>query len=167
MSTFLFAAAVPDLLEFVVRLLHVGAAVVAAGGAFFQWAALHPTLATLSPEARAAVREPLVGRWSGVVFVAIALLLISGFVNFLVYKVPTFRGAANAGLYHGVFGVKFLLALMAFHAASVLVLPGSRGSRYRDRAGFWLSYLVAIFAVILLLGVLLGRLTPQAAGVGD
>lgn len=158
----LFAAFDP--VEFGLRWLHVMSAVIAAGGAFFQWLALHPTLATVETSVRVDVRERVASRWRGVVFLCIAILLVTGLANFVLFRAPAFRGASNAGIYHALFGVKFLLALMAFHAAAVLALPGEKGARYRDRAAFWLNYLVALFAIILTLGVVLGRIAP-AAGV--
>jgi uncharacterized membrane protein len=141
------------------RLLHIAAAVLAAGGAFFQFMALHPALQTLDAAPRRTLREAVVARWRGVVFASILALLVSGLVNFVMYKVPEFRGHPAKGLYHGLFGLKFLLALVAFHSATVLVLPGKKGEAYRDNAGKWLTILVSALAAVIVVGTLLRNIT--------
>jgi uncharacterized membrane protein len=146
------------------RVLHIGAAIVAAGGAFFQFVALHPTLATLPAEQRRPIREAVVDRWRGVVFAAIGLLLITGLVNFVVYKIPEYKPLPTnvKMVYHSLFGLKFLAALAAFHAATVLVLPGPKGERYRDNAGFWLKYLAVVLTLVVILGAAMRNFTPHA-----
>ena len=155
-STLLIAAAADlDWGQAGLRLLHILAGIAAAGGAMFQLIAVHPALQTLDADARRTAREAIAARWSTVVFAAIAILLVTGLVNFLAYKIPAMRTSDMKGLYHGLFGVKLLLALAAFHAAAVLALPGPRGERYRDKAGGWLRYLVALLVLVIVLGVVL------------
>ncbi len=144
----------------VLRVAHTGAAALAAGGVVFQMLALHPTLVGLPAETRLGIRESVVARWRITVFSVIGLLLVSGLINFVAYKLPEFRGAANAGLYHGLFGLKFLAALLAFHGATVLALPGKKGEAYRNGAAFWLRYLTVLFAVVFVLGAVLRGITP-------
>lgn len=137
--------------------LHVFAVVLAAGGAFFQLIALHPTLARLEPDVRRSIREAVVARWRIVVLVSILVLLVTGFANYLLFKVPEYRGHPHKGLYHGLIGVKILAAFVAFHAATVLVLPGTKGERYRDQAGFWLTLLAVTMVVVIAIGAFLNR----------
>ncbi len=162
------AASAPslDVSGVVLRVLHTGSAALAAGGVVFQMAALHPTLGGLAPETRLPIRESVVARWRLIVFSVISILLVTGLINFVVYKMPEFQGASNAGLYHGLFGLKFLAALLAFHGATVLALPGKKGEAYREGAGFWLKYLAVLFAIIFVLGAVLRGITPAAAAQG-
>jgi uncharacterized membrane protein len=147
-----------DLLSVSLRILHILAAVAAAGGAIFQIVALHPTLATLGDESRRTLRSQIVDRWRVVVVLAIIVLLVTGLVNFIAYAIPDMKESPHKMLYHGVFGLKFLAALAAFHNAAVLVLPGPRGERYRDHAGFWLKLMVTMFVVIIICGAILREL---------
>ncbi len=144
-----------DFNHLAIRLLHVGAAMLAVGAAVFQWRALHPALQTVEPAVRRDIRESVAARWSIVIVVCIGLLLISGFYNFITVKIPLLREHPSKGLYHGLFGVKFLFALASFHAAAVLALPGSRGEKYREKAGFWLQYLVITLSLTFLVAILL------------
>lgn len=153
----LIADAAPiDYRHAVIHLFHIGAAMLAVGGAVFQLIALHPALQSVDAVQRRALRESIVQRWSTVVFVCIGVLLVSGLYNFIAVKIPMLRDNPDKGLYHGLFGLKFLLALAAFHAAAVLALPGPKGEKYRDKAGFWLKYLVVTLALTFVVAVLMG-----------
>ena len=167
MTTLLLAAdGIPvDIPATLLRILHIGSALLAAGGALFQFIALHPTLADLPAEQRKPIREAVVARWRAVVFAAIALLLISGLINFVAYKIPQYKPLPSnvKMVYHTLFGLHMLAGLLAFHAASVLVLPGAKGERYRDNAGFWLKYLAVIFTLIVILGAAMRNFVPPAA----
>jgi hypothetical protein len=63
------------------------------------------------------VKETIDRRWRVVVMTCIALLLVSGLVNFVLYQAPVHKGQS---LYHALFGVKFLAALVVFLLASAL-----------------------------------------------
>lgn len=139
----------------VIRVLHIGAAVAAAGAAFFQWRAVHPSLAVLAPEQRVAVRGEIARRWFPIVAVLIGLLLLTGLLNFLMFKIPEYKPHPQKGLYHGLFGLKFLLGLASFHFAAALSLPGPRGERWRENAGRWLGVLVVLMLAIIVLGAVL------------
>jgi len=142
------------------RVIHVGAAVIAAGGAFFQFLVLRPTLATLEDPQRLELREKLADRWRVTVYRCIVVLLISGFINYLVYRAPAIQHYENSTAYHILLGIKILLALAAFHCAALLALSGPRGKRHRDHAGFWLTTLCILFVVIIGLGSVLRTLEP-------
>lgn len=157
----LLASASFDIGAITIRILHITMAIAAAGGVFFQLIALHPALQPLDGAQRRAIRESIVSRWRIVVFSAIAILLVTGLVNFLMYKIPELRTHPMKGLYHGLFGLKFLLALLSFHGATVLVLPGAKGERYRDNAGFWLKYMSVLFVLIIVIAAVL-RNFPSA-----
>lgn len=141
----------------VLRVLHIGAVVVAAGAAFFQLVALRPVLRGLPDEQHARIREQIVARWRPVVLACIALLLLSGLLTLMMFKIAEHKGQ---GLYHAIVGIKVLAALAVFHAATVLVLPGPKGDKARARAGFWLKYLAALFGLIIVLGAVLRNIPP-------
>lgn len=151
-----------DLPATILRIVHIGAAILAAGGAFFQLMALHPALAALSPEQRLPIREAVMDRWRKVVFICIALLLLSGLLNFMLFKLPELKPYPSSikGMYHGLFGLKVIAALGSFHAASVLALPGAKGQRYRDNAGFWLRFLAIMLLIVILAGSALRNFKP-------
>lgn len=152
-----------EVLAVILRATHIAFAIVVAGAAFYQLAILRPSLADSDAAERKALLSRNLSRWRPVVFLSIALLLVTGLVNFVAFRVPLFRGLPNAGFYHALFGLKFLAALAAFHAATVLVLPGEKfDAKYRSRAGFWLTYLVTLFALMVVLGSVMNVMTQDA-----
>ena len=136
------------------RWLHVIGAVLLMGGTFYACCVLIPSLAksgkAIDPELRDAMRR----RWSIVVMIAIALLLVSGLVNFVLivgaYKV---RGA-----YHALFGVKFLLAALVFALSSILAGRSGAAEKLRQKEGQWLSINVMLMIAIVCVAGLMKNL---------
>lgn len=140
----------------ILRTLHIAAAIAAGGAALFQLVALHPVFSRqLDAEQRRGLREAIVARWRPIVWTCIGLLLLTGVLNYIYFKVPEYRGDPRRGLYHGLMGVKILAALAVFHAATVLTLPGPRGEKYRARAPLWLGIVVAMIGLIVVIGAVL------------
>lgn len=154
-------------LAVIIRILHIGFAVVLAGGAVYQLFVLLPSLRDLEDDRRRELMEQAAARWRPWVFGAMAALLVSGLMNFLMFKVPIYRDHPQVAVYHGLFGLKFLIALASFHPLTVLALPGAKfQERYRDRAGLWLGLAVtAVTAVIIIAAVMSNfeRLFPRPA----
>jgi uncharacterized membrane protein len=148
------------LAELLLRVLHIAAAIAAAGGILFQYVALRPALTSLDEARGAELRRRIADRWRPIVFASVAILLLTGLLNFLLLRVPQYRGQPLAGLYHGLFGLKLLAALLVFHPAVMLVLPGHKGDVYRAKAGFWLSYMLVLLGLIVVLAAIL-RLFPS------
>lgn len=148
-----------DITDFIFRIAHIAAASVAVGAAAFQYGALHPALAALDETQRAALRARIVERWRPVVLALVAILLISGLVNFALFKIAAVKDSPYKGLYHALFGLKFLAALLVFHPATMLVMPGPKGDACRARSTWWLSYMLVLFAVIIVLGAVLRKLS--------
>jgi hypothetical protein len=146
------------LLTAAVHILHLLAAATVFGAVIFQFVALHPTLRGLEESQRSTLRTAIAGRWRAVVFAAIAILFFTGLLNFM-FALGDLRGHPSAGVYHAMFGVKFLAALAVFHAATMLVLPGPKFDKYRARAGAWLTYMVVLVALIVILAGLLRNFT--------
>ncbi len=140
-------------LAVLVRLLHIAFAVILAGGAVYQLFVVQPLLETLDGEQRREMREKLAARWRPIVIAALFILLLSGLINFLMFKVSQFGGHPSVAFYHGLIGLKIVLALGVLHIMTMLALPGEKfDKKYRERAGFWLSLAVGLFVVIIILG---------------
>jgi hypothetical protein len=153
----------------VIRVIHIGAAIAAGGALIYQLLAVRPALAILPDASRFELRRAQAARWFPIVLVLIVALLASGLANYLIFKIPLYRTHPDKGLYHALFGLKFLAALGVFHVATVLSLPGARGDRWRDRAGLWLGLGATLLAVVVIAGAVLGNFPslfpPPAAGL--
>ncbi len=139
------------ILGLVFRWLHILAAVTAVGGTIFARLVVVPTLDPLPADERTRLHAAMRARWSKIVAVAIAALLVSGLYNIGVamtyYRLPRW--------YNAVFGVKFLLALAIFAIASFLTGKTPVADAMRRNLRFWLNLNVALaVAVICLSGVL-------------
>lgn len=141
-------------LAVVLRWLHIVPAVVAGGAAVFYAVALVPALGALPDDARRGTRERIAGRWRAVVMVCITLLLASGLANYLLYEAPAHRGQL---LYHALFGVKVLLALVVFFLASALTGRSAALEPIRARAKLWTAAnAILVVLIVLISGALRG-----------
>ncbi len=142
------------------RWLHIGAAIVAIGGAFFMRVALMPAAnATLDDATHAKLREALRARWFIVVQTCIAILLVTGGINFVMLALPP---KVEPMPYHAIFGVKFLAALGVFFIASVLVGRGEGMAKMRAHRAKWLTVLLMLAATIIVLSGVLNRIRWNA-----
>jgi len=136
------------ILPIIMRWLHIFAAIIAVGGIIFQRFVLMPAAnAALGDDIHDQLRAKVVGRWQKFVHVCILLFLVSGFYNYLVLTAPMHEGQS---LYHALFGVKFLLALVVFLLAIVLTSRQGYAERFRKNAKLWLG-LLALLAIIIVL----------------
>ena len=113
------------------RWVHILAAMLAIGGAAFMRFALLPGAEqTLDNEAHQRLREAVRSRWARLVHASIALLLLTGGINFVILAMPP---KVNAIPYHPVFGIKLLMALAVFFLATALIgrSPGFAALRNR------------------------------------
>src|SRR5262245_24220656 len=100
------------------RWLHILSAIAAVGGTIFiRFVFLPAAISVLDPEKLKALRQVLMNRWRKIVHSCVGLLLITGFINFM-YAMKTHPNP----LYHSIFGIKFLLALVVFYFAIMLSL---------------------------------------------
>jgi hypothetical protein len=156
--------ALGDMLAPAIHILHVGFAAAMIGAVLFQWWALHPSLSSLPDEQRTALRTGVTARWRMVVFAAIVLLILTGLINFIAYKIPAYRDHPYKGIYHGLFGLKVLAALGVFHISACLAVPGRIGEKYRARADVWLGRLSGLMILIVIVGGVLfsfDRILPR------
>jgi uncharacterized membrane protein len=119
------------LAAWVVRLLHIGAAICLVGGPFYVRMALLPAAGrTLDEGTDLRLRQAVNARWKVAVFALIGVLLLTGTFNFLVPlrgpngSLITARwrefGEEDRKMYHMIFGVKALCTFGIFFLASAL-----------------------------------------------
>ncbi|HJT33662.1 MAG TPA: hypothetical protein VJ783_16575 [Pirellulales bacterium] len=135
-----------DWLGIVFRWLHILSAITAVGGTIFMRMALMPSVAVLSDEQHQALREQVRSRWVKWVMAAILFLIVSGIYNFFA-KLDAIDKIYK-GLYHGLFGVKVLLALVIFFLASALTGRSPAFAAIRQNAKLWLSVNMALAIVV-------------------
>jgi len=152
-----------DLVALVLRWMHILAASAAVGGTIFMRMALLPAaVATLPDDQHRALREGVRSRWAPIVMVAIAFLLISGLYNYMVYSTQLDIPRPYKGIYHGLFGVKFILALVVFFLASALVGRSPAMDRFRQKAKLWQSVNLTLVVIIILISGVLRTISNAA-----
>lgn len=138
-------------LSLVSRWVHILSMVVAVGGTIFLRFVLHPAaVRVLSSEQMAELRSAVVARWRVVVHACVGLLLVSGGINFWMALLTK-----PEPVYHALFGVKLLAAIVVFFLA--IALTSSRMTLFADRSKAlrWAAIMAAIaIGVIMLSGVL-------------
>lgn len=131
-------------LDVVSRIIHVATAIVLGGGSLYGLAILLPAISAVDVNTRESILAAARRYWARYVHVGILLMLLSGFYNF--YRaLPLHRGD---GLYHGLIGIKIILALIVFFIASALVGRSARFANMRASRGKWLRVIVACVAII-------------------
>ncbi len=150
-----------DILPLISRWLHILAAMAAVGGPMFISLALLPALSTLQEAERKALHEQLRRRWSKVVMAAILLLIVTGLYNFVLFVNaahgwgPEWQaGSSNLRLYHILFGIKVVLALVVFFLASAITSRSDALAKFRENLKLWMT-------VNLLLGILIVCIAGQ------
>lgn len=134
-------------LDVVSRCLHVLAAAALLGGSIFSRFVLLPSAAELSDAEHEKLRAGVLSRWKRFVHGGIAVLLASGFYNF-VRALPAHRGQEG---YHAIIGVKILLAVTVFFLASVLVGRSSASAAMRQNARRWAGLIVLLGTAIVVI----------------
>lgn len=145
------------------RWIHVGTAIVVVGGLIFYRLVYAPVAERiLSEEERERLREPLMRRWKMYIHPPIILFLISGFYNYIFVTSAQHQGQ---GLYHALFGMKFLLALGVFALLIIMTSTMDWSQKLRKNQALW-SVLLVLTAVVVLLGGYM-KVMPKAAGGGE
>jgi uncharacterized membrane protein len=150
-----------DTTQFVISLLlrwaHILAAITAVGGTIFMRWALLPAISELPEADRKTLHDGIRRRWALPVHLSIGFLLISGFYNYLVYTRLQHEGDAP---YHALFGIKFLLALVIFFVASMLVGRSPAADRFRQKRKTWLTLNMTLAIVVVMMSGVM-RTLPQ------
>lgn len=131
---------IETLAQIVSRWVHVGTAIVLLGGTVFLRFLVMPAAQRLPEAEHAQLREGIMARWKRVVMTGIALLLVTGFYNYLAVK------GGRPGSYHMLMGIKILLALGVFFLASALTGRSAGLAVIRRDAARWLVVLIALAA---------------------
>ena len=159
-----------DFLGIGLRWLHIFAAMALVGGALFQRLALLGPSSQLPEAVREQMGAEIRRRWSKVVMLCALILLASGLVNYLLiiapykeYQVPLqnkYPELKLGTMYHILFGVKFLIALVIFFVASALSGRGRATAGMRNKAAGWLSFNLFLAVVLVAIsGVMRSRHT--------
>jgi hypothetical protein len=120
-----------------------------------RFALLPAAKATLTDDVHERLREAIRARWARVIHASIALLLITGSINFVILALPP---KIHPIPYHPIFGVKFLAALGVFFIAEALVSRGPGFASIRANRAKWLNILLALGGLIVLLSGILNQI---------
>jgi uncharacterized membrane protein len=133
-----------ELIAVLSRWIHVGTAIVLLGGSIFQRFVLMPAAQPLPEAEHDQLRQRIMGRWKKIVMAGIALLLITGFYNYLSVK--------HEPRYHMFMGIKILLAFGVFFLASALTGRSAGLAGIRRNARLWLGVLIALASATVAIG---------------
>ncbi len=133
--------------EILSRWIHIFAAIALMGGAIFAVLAVIPTLAGVDEETRKQIKTGIRSRWAKVIHIGIALLLASGFYNYLAVGSPAHQGE-DKKYYHMLMGTKILIALVVFFLASVLAGKSAKFNAMRQQDRKWLTIIIALAGVV-------------------
>ncbi|MDZ4859681.1 MAG: hypothetical protein SGI88_11930 [Candidatus Hydrogenedentes bacterium] len=154
-----------QILPLIMRWAHIFAAIIALGGVIFLRFVLLPSAKeTLDEETHAKLRTAITKRWMMFVHTCILLFLISGFYNYL--AITRFIHD-DQPLYHALFGVKFLLAIVVFALAIALTSLKPWSAKLRANARLWLSVLIALAVIIVLMSGVMRALPTVASTAGS
>lgn len=145
-------------IELVSRWLHLGTVIVLVGGAVFHRFVVVPASAQLMEPQASQLREGVIARWKRFVHGGIALLLLTGFYNYLAIGIPSHRGDK---IYHAVMGTKILLALVLFGLISVLVGRSKGTAGLRANAPKWQLVAILLAASLVLASGYLKVMHPK------
>jgi uncharacterized membrane protein len=156
------------------RWAHILAAIVALGGLLFARFAVVPAADELGKDTADRLHAGIRRRWMPWVTGAITLLLASGLTNYIlmikrVKASPELWGGdwmRQTG-YHGLFGAKFLLAMIVFFFASGLVGRGASTQWIRDNRKQWLSVTIGLAVGVVLISGWMRQLHTGANDMPD
>ena len=136
--------------ELIMRWIHILSAVTAVGGTIFIMLVLQPAISKGIPKSdQEAFRTLIMKRWKLIVHSLIVFFLFSGFYNYIVITSGRHEGQS---LYHALFGVKFLLALVFFFFVIVGTSTMKWSARFRENKAVSALMLIAALALVLLGG---------------
>lgn len=138
-----------QLIDLLFRWMHILPAITMVGATIFMRLALHPSVESLPADQRKALQAAIRSRWAKVVMISIALLLISGLVNYVRFSQ---RYDFSGTPYHPMLGVKMLLSLPIFFIASRLTGRSQGAERFREKAGFWMTTNIVLAVLVVALG---------------
>jgi len=141
----------------ILRYMHILGAIALMGGAIFMRFALVPSVGEIDDKSRRDLHERVRSRWSKLVMISAAFLLISGIANLGLAARYEFHGFVS---YNMLGGIKFILALPIFYFASVLSGRSATAQKFQGNAKFWLNVNLVLALTMVLIGGLM-RFTPR------
>jgi len=151
-------------IEIISRIVHILGAITLFGGAIFTRWALMPAAEKLPEAEHETLKEHLFKKWRMIVGIAIAMLIFSGFYNYLAVTINEHRGDK---LYNALMGIKILLAFVVFFFASAL--PGRTKSLewVRKNAKTWTIVTILLATVIVSIASFLKTRGPYTGGTPE
>lgn len=143
----------------IIRFAHIFGAIIAVGGAIFAAFVVFPAAHVVPEESRAHFNEMIRKGFARLVMIAITLLLVTGFYNYLVVELPLHKGQA---IYNATMGVKILLAFAVFFFASALTGKSAAFEGLRKKRKRWLTLNILFALAVVALGAFL-RAVPDIA----
>ncbi len=138
------------------RLIHIGAAIIAIGGAAYMRFVLLPSAErALDSDGHRKLRETITARWRPLLYASIALLLLSGSINFVILALPP---KVDPIPYHPIFGIKLVAAFAIFAIGMALVGRRQAFANVRARSRRWLTVLLVLAVLLVLVSGLLGQI---------
>ncbi|TWU42390.1 hypothetical protein [Novipirellula artificiosorum] len=131
-------------LDVLSRIVHVGTAITLVGGSAFMLFVLMPAAKQINDGEHQRLSRLVIGRWKRFVHVGILLFLLSGIYNYC----RAFSKHEGDGIYHGLIGVKILVALAIFFLASALVGSSTKLEGIRKNRAKWLGLMVLLAAIV-------------------
>lgn len=137
-------------LALISRWTHILSAIFMLGGTFFLRFVLIPVASVVLDETtHGHLRQAIRNRWKRFVHVFILLFLASGLYNYL--AVTRFQHE-DQPLYHALFGIKFLLALVIFALASMLVGRSGAAQKLQANGPLWLGIVLVLAVAVSMIG---------------
>jgi hypothetical protein len=132
-------------LDTLMQWLHLSAAVTGVGALIYGRLVVGPSLGSLPQETRSKLVGDLTARMRPISFTVIAVLLVTGFYNYLT------RLSERPPSYHMILGIKILLALHVFSVAVLLAVPpGANPTRDARRPRLMAGAAISGILVLLL-----------------
>ncbi|MDP7277478.1 MAG: hypothetical protein QF363_18520 [Planctomycetaceae bacterium] len=132
-------------MQTILRVVHIATAIVLVGGTVFLRFVLLPSVKKIPEEIQLDLRDRLANRWKWIVHGGIALLLVSGFYNYLVVMRPMHTSDKRYDMF---VGIKMLLAFLLFFLASALVGRSQVLKKFRDRSSATLLVMIVVALTI-------------------
>ena len=134
------------------RWLHVLGAIVLLGGGLFSRLVLLPVIGGLEAEEQSRWHELIRSKWAKWVGITTLVMLVTGFYNYIAVAIAEHKGD---GLYHGLMGVKMLLALAVFLLSAALAGRAKALEGIRAKRKLWLTATVLLgVAIVMIAGYL-------------
>jgi uncharacterized membrane protein len=140
-------------LELILRWLHIFGAIMLVGSTIFMRCVYVPAKLQSGQEPGPAFAERQRQLWARMVMLSSGTLLLSGLVSFvLIVKRYNFAEIFPGDMYHALFGVKFLLAMIVFFLAAALSGRSALAKRLRERERLWLMVNMVLAILVVCLG---------------